>query len=679
MKPILLIFVEEDFLLPVAYDADGRTFRLSDADDCRIPLYFYSSDNVVDYGWKYKTEVDKGSFGYYGDFYRKVAAGAKASVFGKELPYFDLLRLSCVTNKLSGFFLRETAVNDKVIPTGFVFAESLEFPARKAFMERMMGEGFLPVSFSETPTDMVLSYVVGSRAEEFAFGDYIAVITSAANSLRLTTCVYDGETWLSGGDCKVVSGIGDAPLKQALVRCVVDTVDKNRGFLSADGARRQREYLHQMVNADKWFSLYKGQDGDFDIGDFRYSHDPDASYSCHIPRNLLESIFGDTVNKAMSEIGSYVRAATGKNSLKLTILCGAAFDDDKFASMVKAALDNVPGTCLQSYALQEVYRKFPADWDSSAENFSEYDKIVARERGRLLAVTAWVASASKIRQLWTDMESSVPYLKEVVAADERRMNEMLGMADTCLATSRFADAREKLVAYSLPGDATKSAKADVRVQLAELDDLQMTFQSVMSVNGARHVVERINRLAEDAAELMKTVNGFQDVLTAKKEQITFFEAHYDEYLELKRKFNRAVTVPERREIVEKMRDLTKEPLPELRLNPVKVLLNAEVVTEKAGLFKKIRKLVCRAKVDKGEVLPCDAVVDISTRVQITANMGDARCIAVPFAKGQSVLEAEFSLPDKRLEDGKPIYVYLFAGADVLDKNAIESQHIIVKL
>lgn len=679
MKPILLILVEEDFLLPVAYDADGRTFLISDADDCRVPLYFYSSDNVVDYGWKYKTEVDKGSFGYYGDFYRKAAAGAKASVFGKELPYFDLLRLSGVTNKLSAFFSRETAVKDKVIPTGFVFAESLEFPVRKAFMERMKGEGFLPVSFSVTPTDMVLSYVVGSRAEEFAFGDYIAVITSAANSLRLTTCVYDGETWLSGGDCKVVSGTGDAPLKQALVRCVVDTVDKNRGFLSADGVRRQREYLYQMANADKWFSLYKGQDGDFDIGDFRYSHDPDASYSCHIPRNLLESIFGDTVNKAMSEIGSYVRAATGKNSLKLAILCGAAFDDDKFASMVKAALGNVPGACLQSYALQEVYRKFPADWDSRAEDFSEYDKIVARERGRLLAVTAWVASASKIRQLWTDMESSVPYLREVADADARRLDEMLGMADTCLATSRFTDAREKLVAYSLPGDATKSAKADVRVQLAELDELQMTFQSVMSVNGARHVVERIGRLAEDAAELMKTVNGFQDVLAKKKEQITFFEAHYDEYLELKRKFNRAVTVPERREIVGKMRDLTKEPLPELRLNPVKVCLSAEVVTEKAGLFRKTRKLVCRAKVDKGEVLPCDAVVDISTRVQITANMGDARCIAVPFAKGQSALEAEFALPDKRLEDGKPVYVYLFAGADVLDKNAIESQHIIVKL
>ena len=98
MKPILLLLVEEDFLLPVAYDADGRTFLLSDADDCRIPLYFYSSDNVIDYGWKYKTEVDKGSFGYYGDFYRKTASDAKASVFGKELPYFDLLRLSGLTN-----------------------------------------------------------------------------------------------------------------------------------------------------------------------------------------------------------------------------------------------------------------------------------------------------------------------------------------------------------------------------------------------------------------------------------------------------------------------------------------------------------------------------------------------------------------------------------------------------
>lgn len=679
MKPILLILVEEDFLLPVVYDADGRTFLLSEDGDSRIPLYFYSSDNVVDYGWKYKTEVDKGSFGYYGDFCRKVGAGSKASVFGKELPYFDLLRLSGLTNKLSSFFASETAVKDKVIPTGFVFAESLEFPARRAFMEKMKGEGFLPVSFSVNPTDMTLSYVVGSRVEEFAFGDYIAVITSAADSLRLTTCVYDGETWLSGGDCKVVDGIGDAPLKQALVRCVVDTVDKNRGFLTADRARRQREYLYQMVNADKWFSFYKNQNDDFDIGDFRYSHDPDASYSCHIPRSLLESIFGDTVNKAMSEIGSYVRAATGKNSLKLAILCGAAFDDDKFASMVKAALGNVPGTCLQSYALQDVYKKFPTDWDSVAEDFSEYDKIVSRERKNRLAVTAWVASASKIRQLWTAMESSVPYLKELVDADIRRLDEMLGMADSCLATSRFNDAREKLVAYNLPGDATGSAKADVRVQLTELDELQMTFQSVMSVNGARYVVGRIKRLAEDAADLMKVVNGFQDVLAKKKERITFFEAHYDEYLELKRKFNRAVTVPERREIVEKMRCFTMEPLPELRLNPVKVDLSAEVVTEKASLFRKTRKLLCRATVENGEVLPCAAVIDISTKVQITANMGDAHCIAVPFGKGESALEAEFALPDKRLEDGKPIYVYLFAGADVLDKNAIESRHLIVKL
>jgi hypothetical protein len=162
------------------------------------------------------------------------------------------------------------------------------------------------------------------------------------------------------------------------------------------------------------------------------------------------------------------------------------------------------------------------------------------------------------------------------------------------------------------------------------------------------------------------------VLDQKREEVRFYESHYDEYLSLLRKFKTSTSLQEKRELVTEMSKITKQELPSLKLRTVVADLKAELKVTKEGFLgmKKRKSVVINMSIKDGDTLPCDAVMNISSEQQITANEGDFRCIAVEIPKGESSFCTEIPLPDSRLDSKKMIYVNLFVAPKVLDKRAI---------
>lgn len=677
MTPLLILNVEEDHLLPVAVCPDGRVLEYKEEGDNRIWLYFYSDGTSVDNALKYKSKCLIGTQGYYGNVLRDGAAGKTAAILGQELPAFDLFRITGVLKKIDGMYKDGTGDKSPRIPVYYVFAESIENDVRKAFISYLMKFGFEPVSYTCQLTEPLVIYAGNNKAAEYSFGDYMVLITSAGDSLRVTTAVYDGETWMSDGRCKMIDGIGDAPLKAALVKSVVTEVDKHNGYLVND-AKFRAEVLNQMHNSEDWYELYKKGDGDFSIGNFAYTMDPSVRYSCTLSRSLLDAIFEDTVNRAMTEMSVFVKDSVGRNSVKLAIMSGPAFDDEKFASMVRASLGNPPFLCVQSYAMPEVLKNLARS--DIREDFKDFDSLMHELDTRRPSVTAWIAAANRTRALWKGLEEAVPMLAEAVEKDDARLGEMMRLCDIDLSHSQFDKAKDKLVTYSLPGDEVSSAKSSISELMNTLDELQVTFQSIVNIEGARKVIFRIHELGEQATTLIKHIAGYPAVLKEKMEQIKFFESHYDEYLGLMKQFRRATGMKLRRELVEKMSGLTMEELPALKLDPVNVELNGRIEVEKSGLFglKKSRRLVFGMRVLKEAELPCRVIVDVSCESQICANEGDTKCIAFTLDKGLREWSSSLQLPDSRLNDKDNIKIYMFAAPDVLDPQCIKANYVIVK-
>lgn len=679
MDPRLLLYIEEDYVLPLSFDREGRYHEFAKDDDNRLWLYFYSAEHSVDFSRAYRSQCVSEVYGYYGSFLKTQAdKSAVAVVNGREVPYFDLMKLSSMLKDIRTFYKDSTGDASAMIPVSYVFAESLDADVRRAFMDNMRANDFTPVSFSTYPSSLIVDYAVKTVPRDWKFGDNIMIISSAADMFRLTTVVYDGSTWHADGGCKIINDVGDAPLKEAFIKYVVDEVDKNRSHLVTPEARR-REYLHQRQNADRWLALKRDSRGNFDIDDYAYYINPAIRYSCHVEGSFLVAAYEQAVRATVGMIEAYRREVIGDN-LALTVFCGPAFDDEELVKMIKDSLGNPSVVSVPSYQMPKALKCFWPDHMNELEDFSKFDSIVSRQIEDRKSITSWIASAAKIRLLWEKLAEYIPALDFEVKGDQFHYDEMIKLCHDRLRVSDFEGAKAKLLVYELPSEQSRAAKFTVDGLLNERADLQQTFAAVNSIAGARQVIGEIDRYAEIALKLHEIMKAHTAGMEAAKELITYYESHYEEYKELKKKFRAAKTILEARGLVERMAQITMEDLPALELDHVEVQLEGEYVVTKTGFLglKKQVDFVYRMKVKNKETLPCDAVINISNDTQHKVNEGDPRCIAVEIPKGESSYEGVINLPDDRISSSETLFVYMFPAPGTLDPKAIRADYLIVK-
>ena len=684
MTPRLLLYIEEDYILPLAIDADGKVHEYAKDDENRLWLYFNCAEHSVDYARKYRTSAAAGEYSYYGSIFKNIATANTAIIDGRDLPYFDLLKLSPVLTNIKQFYIDNTGDMSVNISTSFVFGESIGFDARKQFISSMAKNGFTPVSFSKTLSAVLIDYACRSMPD-VKFGDHTLVITSAADTLRLTSAVFDGDKWLSDGTFELIEGVGDAPLKKAFIKYVVEQVDRNRGYLTTR-EKFQKECEWQNQNAERWLSRADSA-GNIFISDFAYSFDADVKYSCDVSKRFLDAVLEDAVRNAVSQIISFKNRVMGTH-IAYAIFCGPAFDDNDFVNMMRSSLDNPTYLCLSSYLMPKALSVFFEKYYDLADDFDKYDLAVAAMQKSSAAISTWVESAGKIRDLWEGLKETVPELKAALTEDLKRYDEMVQMCDERLSHSDFKGAYDKLNTYLLPSTRTSTASRAVNEYIRKANELHPVFDKIKSVDGARIVVEQItaecdNVLSENG--LITIARALPTLLDRKRndgscadenqrDSVAYYESHYDEYVDLKSRFNLSNNIREKRELIALMEKITKEPLPEVTIRHVAVELFAELKVEKTGFLglKTKKELHYSVKVRGNETLPCDAVINISTNVQQKANEGSSTCVAIEIPKGESYFEGVLPLPDSRIQEDKPIYVFIFVAPDVLDKEALEA-------
>ena len=161
MDPRLLLYIEEDYVLPLSFDREGRYHEFAKDDENRLWLYFYSAEHSVDFSRTYSPQCVSETYGYYGNFLKNQADIASIAVVnGREVPYFDLVKLSSMLRDIREIYKQSTGDASAKIPVSYIFAESLDTEVRKVFMENMSAEDFSPVSFSTFPSSIIVAYAV---------------------------------------------------------------------------------------------------------------------------------------------------------------------------------------------------------------------------------------------------------------------------------------------------------------------------------------------------------------------------------------------------------------------------------------------------------------------------------------------------------------------------------------
>ncbi len=619
MKSKLLLYFDDNIIVPVSCDADERS---------------HETDVI-----NYKAFTD--------------------------LSYIELIR---------EFYLKTTGTNR--IDSHFIFAETIDEASRKRIIGDFTKEGFTPASFTAIPSIILTEYAMKQSASENAsFGENVAVLYSDDNVLRMTGTVYDGTSWKWNAKCVNIPEVGDSPLKLSLVKCLINERDKHLGAI--DERKMKREVEYQMQFADEWLSLYKTIASNEDlIVDFKFTFE-DSSVKLRLAKRVIEQYYEQTLAPAISSICEY-KEKTLNNSIKYVVLVGPAFEEDNFTSKVKNALEcNDLSSVIPHSRLASAMGEYLKTCELS-DNFSKFDQIYAAESKMYKSNTEWIQYAKALTNFNEELSRESTELSRHVTQDTKVLNSILDASNNYLKTSSFNDAREILGKTLFPTALTNNSLKACRLLLAKKENMESIFAKLKTVDGARILIKKIQDNTEKIRTEIEIAESHREAIKTLNEKINHCENHYEEYLDLKREMNRAQDYNTKKELIEKMRDITVEPLPELKLRPVDAEIKYSREKVKVGLFKKKDVVHITVRILHEETLPCDAVLNVSNEVLIKLTEEGERCEVFEIEKGSDSLSVDLDSSTSSLDFSKPIYCYLFVAKKVLDKRAITCDPLIIK-
>ena len=540
-------------------------------------------------------------------------------------------------------------------------------------MDALSRSRFNPFAFSVLLSEVIMRHVMQVDVRQRpSLGDQTLILNSIADQLVMTDAVYDGEKWMSDGTFQSIPNFGEAPIKDALVRYVIRSIDKSNSFLFSDGLFKE-EFDCQRPNADKWLEQCRTGDNAIFIPDFRYKSFG-GPFSCSVPDHVLKHETELALRNSTNQITAYVRNRIG-DDLTNVVMLGLAFDDGELAEKVVRAVGDYPYLVINTARMPDLFSRYMADFGSVTDDIRQFDKEMATIRKQRKSVTAWSNSAGDIRKLRIFIKEAADQLDEKVKEEQTVYDQVTKLCEGELRTSAFDKAREKLRGAGLPKPVTLNAIQKAKAYVTDVHSKGPMFQSVLGVAGAKAVVTEIEEEAKRILALIGQSSALLAGLQGWEEKIDYYEKHYDEYLRLKNQFNEPdLTHQQRIEIRNRMKEITMEPLPELVLKHVKVRLEAEVKTVRKGLFCKKKMLRVAFSVLDGEALPCDAVLNITRgRLPVSPQSGSSSCIRVDIQKGERSFEKEFDLSGLG-SAGNNVFICLFTEEHQIDADAIQNEN-----
>ena len=229
---------------------------------------------------------------YFGRYWENVSAEKTVSIHGVKAHYQDFVKLSGLTDTLANFY-HGIVPGTADIPTVCIFDDSIDPRARLKFLKVISNCGFRTVSYSTSFNSLTALYFNGDvfgRSElsdsTEGFGKKIVTISASGTSVNISALIYLDGSFVTCSDTMRIPTGGENPVKEALVRHIVDENNRANGFLTPEGVRR--EYLYQMQYAEEWLKLANETD---DNSSFKVSYhlsiDPEISYSLNISKSFI--------------------------------------------------------------------------------------------------------------------------------------------------------------------------------------------------------------------------------------------------------------------------------------------------------------------------------------------------------------------------------------------------------
>lgn len=186
MTPILILYIDSDFIYPVVASDRGAYERYEHPDrslrDFRLWLYFEQDLASGRVAWSKRARA-----GYFSG--NPSCQGDVFAMFGtpKKAHAVKMLADSGLVSALKAMYSAGGQRSETDIPTAYVFAGNIPEAARKDFIEYMQARSFATLSYTVSLENLAAAVL----APNAKFGDKLLTFASSGNDLVASNFIFD--------------------------------------------------------------------------------------------------------------------------------------------------------------------------------------------------------------------------------------------------------------------------------------------------------------------------------------------------------------------------------------------------------------------------------------------------------------------------------------------------------
>lgn len=562
MRTSLILYVGTDFLVPVIATENNDLFRYNSNGDSRMWLYFREDPDTTDvlYGQDNYQSAQMGKPSYFGAYWEQVGSRVRTTVQGVETDYVNLPRIAGMLRDLTQWF-RSITNKTGTIRTVCLFDDHIGHPARKAFIEMLGADNFEVASYSVSFNSLLAAYCNREyRQVTMGYGRQAVVVEASGKQITISSMIYWNDRFVGCNEPLRIPFEGENPVKLALVKHIVDTNNRENGFLRPE--QLQTEYRYQLQFADEWMKQAAAVPDDESLFlTYHLSMDPDRRYSLNIKKSFLIRQQEESVRSILDAIDKYCHNIAETNIAQY-IFTGEIFASDTLRKLVLQRAQS-KSIYVSSSKYPDILQLYAEARGDLTEPVKQYDKVIAARESERNAATVWFEEAERMLATLEAFQRQQPQLTEKVNLFAGKVKMTTDNVRIALESSQFDQAAGYLDELRPGISEIQSYIAQSIQQLLEQHQCnQNLYEKIAEFGYANDIIGKIDL---EAKAIVASCAQFGELLTALDEwqtKIGFYRDNYELYRQLRRKFDEATSLIEKQKLLKEMRPLTGEVLPE---------------------------------------------------------------------------------------------------------------------
>jgi tetratricopeptide (TPR) repeat protein len=335
----LVLHIDVEFIVGAVCTDNGNSYPITGGNDDLLWLYFFNNphQNRISFGKDNKTHFNHKEINYYGRLFDLIENEHETfTIRGIRKKSIELLEYSDLLKTLKEKYKSVTHEDITQIPTLIVFSLSISELAKQKTVEYLKSQGFQIDSYT-IPLSELVCYYPFSKKEFIPADGNVALLLAATNtSLHLMKLLFSNNYFMIDGEIKTCKGKGIDPRKRALVKFVVNEINKSVGALSTQD-EIEEECAIKEQRAEEWLKRIDAQTHDrpLPIND-SLSIMPSSTRQILVRKDNIESDTGHYIQELMDIFDAY-KSDNVSGNVSAIFLLGDCFQN----SLVKMRFEKI--------------------------------------------------------------------------------------------------------------------------------------------------------------------------------------------------------------------------------------------------------------------------------------------------------------------------------------------------